>query len=71
MSLSEEYAFPTSDRQMFEDIWVESKDIKASITRLLDDAVTYYKTNTFRVESIIIVPIADRGGFDIYVITVR
>jgi hypothetical protein len=71
MGMSQEYAFPQFDRQLFEDIWVEAKDIKSSVAALLDTATAYYKTNTYKVESMEIVPIAQRGGFDIYILTAR
>jgi len=71
MSHEMDYAFPQYERKIFKDLWVEDKDIETALERIFIDATKFYKTNTYKVESINIVPIEGRGGFDIYVVTRR
>ena len=65
------YAFPQYDRRIFKDLWVEDNHIATAIERLHTDATEHYKTNTYVVETINIIPIEGRGGFDIYMTTRR
>ena len=64
------YAYPQYDRRIFVDTRIERKAIKMALERLFQEATDHYKTNTYTVESINIVPIDDRGGVDLY-LTVR